>query len=212
MSNRWTHPLGHPKNRMSDHEVEDKFRRLAAGKLGPSAHEKGDRLGLEARPAKRYQRVDAVIEDEPKELACTLIPLPKLGVSASCLINRPSSCPGAFNALTAMQIERAGFHALYVSGAGLSATRGLPDIGLLSLTEVVSDAATITKAVTIPAIVDADTGFGPSRGDACREGIRAGWVGRDADRRSRAAQEMRTSAGEAVGLDERDGEQDLCGE
>ena len=69
--------------------------------------------------------------------------------------------PGAFNALTAMQIERAGFQALYVSGAGLSATRGLPDIGLLSLTEVVSDAATITKAVTIPAIVDADTGFGP---------------------------------------------------
>ncbi len=69
--------------------------------------------------------------------------------------------PGAFNALTAMQIERAGFHALYVSGAGLSAARGLPDIGLLSLTEVVADAATIAKAVTIPAIVDADTGFGP---------------------------------------------------
>jgi len=69
--------------------------------------------------------------------------------------------PGAFNALTAMQIERAGFQALYISGAGLSAARGLPDIGLLSLTEVVSDAATITKAVTIPAIVDADTGFGP---------------------------------------------------
>jgi methylisocitrate lyase len=69
--------------------------------------------------------------------------------------------PGAFNALTAMQIERAGFEALYVSGAALSAARGLPDIGLLSLTEVVSDAATITKAVTIPAIVDADTGFGP---------------------------------------------------
>lgn len=63
--------------------------------------------------------------------------------------------------MTAMQIERAGFHALYVSGAGLSAARGLPDIGLLSLTEVVSDAATITKAVAIPAIVDADTGFGP---------------------------------------------------
>lgn len=69
--------------------------------------------------------------------------------------------PGAFNALTAMQIERAGFQALYISGAGLSAARGLPDIGLLSLTEVVADAATITKAVTIPAIVDADTGFGP---------------------------------------------------
>jgi methylisocitrate lyase len=69
--------------------------------------------------------------------------------------------PGAFNALTAMQIERAGFAALYISGAGLSAARGLPDIGLLSLTEVVSDAATTAKMVAIPAIVDADTGFGP---------------------------------------------------
>ena len=49
--------------------------------------------------------------------------------------------PGAFNALTAMQIERAGFQAFYISGAGLSAARGLPDIGLLSLTEVVSDAS-----------------------------------------------------------------------
>lgn len=69
--------------------------------------------------------------------------------------------PGAFNALTAMQIERAGFHALYISGAGLSAARGLPDIGLLSMTEVVSDADTIANAAAIPAIVDVDTGFGP---------------------------------------------------
>jgi methylisocitrate lyase len=69
--------------------------------------------------------------------------------------------PGAFNALTAMQIERAGFPAVYISGAGLSAARGIPDIGLLSLTEVLSDAATIANAVTIPAIVDVDTGFGP---------------------------------------------------
>lgn len=68
--------------------------------------------------------------------------------------------PGAFNALTAIQIERAGFEALYISGAGLSAARGLPDLGLLSMTEVVSDAAAIARAVTIPALIDADTGFG----------------------------------------------------
>jgi len=70
--------------------------------------------------------------------------------------------PGAFNALSAMQIERAGFDAVYVSGAALAAARGLPDIGLLSMTEVVSDAATIANAVAIPALADADTGFGPS--------------------------------------------------
>jgi len=70
--------------------------------------------------------------------------------------------PGAFNALSAMQIERAGFDAVYVSGAALAAARGLPDIGLLSMTEVISDAATIANAVAIPALADADTGFGPS--------------------------------------------------
>ena len=69
--------------------------------------------------------------------------------------------PGAFNALTAIQIEGAGFEAVYVSGAGLAAARGLPDIGLLSMTEVASDAGTIANAVSIPALVDADTGYGP---------------------------------------------------
>ncbi len=69
--------------------------------------------------------------------------------------------PGAFNALTAMQIERVGFEAMYVSGAGLAAARGLPDIGLLSMTEVVSDARAIAGAVAIPALADADTGYGP---------------------------------------------------
>ncbi|MGH7251309.1 MAG: isocitrate lyase/phosphoenolpyruvate mutase family protein, partial [Nitrospiraceae bacterium] len=69
--------------------------------------------------------------------------------------------PGAFNALTAIQIEGAGFEAVYVSGAALAAARGLPDIGLLSMTEVAADAGTIANAVSIPAIVDADTGYGP---------------------------------------------------
>jgi len=69
--------------------------------------------------------------------------------------------PGAFNALTAMQIERAGFAAVYVSGAAVCAARGIPDIGLLSLPEMVAEARVIANAVSIPAIVDADTGYGP---------------------------------------------------
>ncbi len=87
--------------------------------------------------------------------------------------------PGAFNALTAMQIERAGFHAVYVSGAGLAAARGLPDVGLLSMTEVVSDAEAIAGSVAIPAVVDADTGFGPPLNvmRAVREFERAGLAG-----------------------------------
>jgi methylisocitrate lyase len=69
--------------------------------------------------------------------------------------------PGAFNALTAMEIERYGFEALYVSGAALSASRGMPDIGLLSMTEMVTESRQIAATVGIPAIADADTGYGP---------------------------------------------------
>jgi methylisocitrate lyase len=69
--------------------------------------------------------------------------------------------PGAFNAVTARLVERAGFPAVYISGAGLAnATAGVPDIGLLTLTEVAQLAGYIAHAVRIPALVDADTGFG----------------------------------------------------
>jgi methylisocitrate lyase len=69
--------------------------------------------------------------------------------------------PGVFNAATARLVERAGFPAVYISGAGLAnATAGVPDIGLLTLTEVAQLAGYIANAVRIPALVDADTGFG----------------------------------------------------
>jgi methylisocitrate lyase len=69
--------------------------------------------------------------------------------------------PGAYNALSALLIERAGFEAVYISGAGLAnGVAGLPDIGLLTLKEVATQVEYITQAVKIPAIVDADTGFG----------------------------------------------------
>jgi len=71
--------------------------------------------------------------------------------------------PGVANAAMARQVEQVGFDAVYISGAGMAnATAGLPDIGLLTLIEVVQLAGYIAKAVKIPAIVDADTGFGGS--------------------------------------------------
>jgi methylisocitrate lyase len=69
--------------------------------------------------------------------------------------------PGVPNAAIARQVERAGFDAVYISGAGMAnSTAGLPDIGLLTMTEVVRLAGYVANAVKIPAIVDADTGFG----------------------------------------------------
>src|SRR5437016_3415187 len=69
--------------------------------------------------------------------------------------------PGVPNAAIARLVERAGFDAVYISGAGMAnSTAGVPDIGLLSMTEVVRLAGYIANSVAIPAIVDADTGFG----------------------------------------------------
>ena len=88
--------------------------------------------------------------------------------------------PGAFNAATARLVERAGFPAVYISGAGLAvATVGVPDIGLLTLTEVAQLAGYIADAVRIPALVDADTGFGgvENVARAVREFERAGLAG-----------------------------------
>lgn len=68
--------------------------------------------------------------------------------------------PGAFNPLSARLIERKGFDGVYISGAVLSADLGLPDIGLTTLTEVAARAGQIARMTELPAIVDADTGFG----------------------------------------------------
>ena len=71
--------------------------------------------------------------------------------------------PGVANASIARQVERLRFDAVYVSGAGMAnSTAGVPDIGLLTLTEVAQLAGYIARAIKIPAIVDADTGFGGS--------------------------------------------------
>src|SRR4030088_1953550 len=88
--------------------------------------------------------------------------------------------PGVPNAAMARQVESAGFDAVYISGAGMAnATAGVPDIGLLTLTEVARLAGYIARAVKIPAIVDADTGFGGAENAArtIEEFERAGLAG-----------------------------------
>jgi methylisocitrate lyase len=88
--------------------------------------------------------------------------------------------PGVPNAAMARQVQRAGFDAVYASGAGMAnATAGVPDIGLLGMTEVVRLAGYIAKAVKIPVVVDADTGFGGAEnvGRTIRELENAGLAG-----------------------------------
>lgn len=75
----------------------------------------------------------------------------------------PLVLPGAPNALTARVIEESGFDAVYVSGAGVSNTYlGMPDLGLLSMSELAAHVAAMADAVSLPLVVDADTGFGNS--------------------------------------------------
>jgi len=69
--------------------------------------------------------------------------------------------PGVYDAFTALIAEQAGFEALYLSGASIAYTRlGRSDIGLTTVTEVADTLARITERVSLPVIVDADTGFG----------------------------------------------------
>jgi methylisocitrate lyase len=79
----------------------------------------------------------------------------------AALAEQPIMIPGAFNALTARMAERLGFRAVYLSGGALSAGwAGVPDIGLLTLTDFAEQAAVLARATSLPLLCDADTGFG----------------------------------------------------
>ena len=68
--------------------------------------------------------------------------------------------PGAYDAITARTIAQAGFPAVYMTGAGTAASLGFPDFGLITMTEMVANAARIARSVDLPVIADADTGYG----------------------------------------------------
>jgi methylisocitrate lyase len=68
--------------------------------------------------------------------------------------------PGAFSPLISLLIERHGFDGVYISGAVLSADLALPDVGLTTLTEVAQRGRAIARVTALPALIDADTGFG----------------------------------------------------
>src|SRR5215467_6143401 len=79
------------------------------------------------------------------------------------MLNSPGIivAPGAYDGISARLIERQGFKAVYMTGAGTAASAlGQPDIGLTTLTEMTTHAAHITDCVGLPVIADADTGYG----------------------------------------------------
>ena len=76
---------------------------------------------------------------------------------------RPLQIAGTINAYCALLAQRAGFRAIYLSGAGVAnASFGLPDLGVTTLDDVAEDVRRITDACPLPLLVDADTGFGPA--------------------------------------------------
>ncbi|MBX9680676.1 MAG: methylisocitrate lyase [Gemmataceae bacterium] len=72
----------------------------------------------------------------------------------------PLALPGVFCPLVAKMAQRLGFRAVYLSGGALSASMGVPDIGLVTLSEFVDEASRIAQACDLPVVCDADTGFG----------------------------------------------------
>lgn len=99
---------------------------------------------------------------------------------AALELERPLQIVGAINAYTALLAERAGFRALYLSGAGVAnASFGLPDLAMTTLNDVCEDIRRISGATRLPLLVDADTGWGSAFmiGRTVREMTRAGAAG-----------------------------------
>jgi methylisocitrate lyase len=78
------------------------------------------------------------------------------GLSSGCLLR----FPGAFSPLVALLAERMGFEGIYISGAALSASLALPDVGLITLPELAARSHEIARVSSLPTLADADTGFG----------------------------------------------------
>jgi methylisocitrate lyase len=75
--------------------------------------------------------------------------------------NKPLIIPGTINAYSAILAEKSGHQAIYLSGGGVAAASyGMPDLGITSLEDVLTDAKRITNASSLPLLVDIDTGLG----------------------------------------------------
>lgn len=89
------------------------------------------------------------------------MPLPNAGAKLREIMAKDMVvAPGCYDGITSKLIEAAGHHATYMTGAGTSASMGYPDFGLVTMSEMVDNAAKIARTVDVPVICDADTGYG----------------------------------------------------
>ncbi len=90
------------------------------------------------------------------------LPAEPAGIRLRKLLDRPAilQMPGAHNGLAALQARQAGFEALYLSGAAMSASMGLPDLGVITVDEVCFFVRQVARASALPVLVDGDTGYG----------------------------------------------------
>jgi methylisocitrate lyase len=90
------------------------------------------------------------------------LPTASAGTRFRALLERPGilQMPGTHNGLAALQARQAGFEALYLSGAGMSASMGLPDLGVITVDEVCFFIRQVARASGLPLLVDGDTGYG----------------------------------------------------
>src|SRR5499427_7945523 len=90
------------------------------------------------------------------------LPHQTAGKRFRALLQRPEilKLPGAHNGMAALQAKAAGFDALYLSGAAMTASMGLPDLGIITVDEVAFFIRQIVRAAALPLLVDADTGYG----------------------------------------------------
>jgi methylisocitrate lyase len=89
-------------------------------------------------------------------------PTEPAGVRFRALLNRPGilTLPGTHNGMAAAQARRAGFEACYLSGAAMTASMGIPDLGIITVDEVAFFIRQVTRASGLPVLVDGDTGYG----------------------------------------------------
>ena len=90
------------------------------------------------------------------------VPDQPAGLRFQTLLDAPGilQLPGAHNGQAALQAKAAGFDALYLSGAAMTASMGLPDLGIITVDEVAFFIRQITRATGLPLLVDGDTGYG----------------------------------------------------